>query len=106
MERIRVKVAIPHEQQMLQEIVEGAVELNESSMVLVPPAPPPHDILLVQPARDERETLEQGGKVLAIDSRPDKINLYELRPVGSVRWSSQLASKIRELVQPLIGPKP
>jgi hypothetical protein len=105
MERIRVKVVIPHNQQMLHEIVEGAVELNEDSMVLVPPALPPHDILLVQPDRDECDTLEQGGKVLALDSRADKMNLYELRPVGSVRRSSQLATKIRELVQPLIGPR-
>jgi hypothetical protein len=103
MQRIRVKVAIRDDQQILQQIVEGAVELNESSMVLVPPALPPHDVLLVQPDRDERDTLDHGGKVLAIDGRPDGINLYELRSLGSVRWSSQLAMKIRELVQPLIG---
>ena len=106
MDRIRVKVAIPDEQQMLHEIVEGAVELNSGTMVLVPPALPPHDVLLVQPAPDERETLQHGGKVLAFDGRPDKIDLYELRPLGSVTWSSQLAKKIRELVQPLIGPTP
>lgn len=103
MERIRVKVAMPREQKMLQEIVEGAVQLNDSSMVLVPPASPPHDVLLVQPDHEERDTLDHGGKVIAIDGREDRIDVYELRSMGSVRWSAQLARKIRELVQPLIG---
>lgn len=98
MERIRVKVALPDDQHMLQEIVEGAVELNSGSMVLVPPALPPHDVLLMQPARAERETLEKGGKVLAIDGRPGAVNLYELRPLGSAAGSSDLGDVIRDLV--------
>jgi hypothetical protein len=104
MERIKVRIALPQEQQMLREIVQGAVSLDGGMDILPPDAPASsEDILIVEAPRVERDTLDAGGEVLALDRRRDHIDLYVLQLLGRVRGSGQLANAIRRLMKPLTG---
>jgi hypothetical protein len=99
MQPIRVKVVVPAEQHMLQEIVEGAVSIDPEIDVVTNPSPPPNapDVLLVATSRDESETLKNGGRVLALDRTRDHVDLYELSLFERIRGSDQLASAIRRV---------
>ena len=98
MARITVRVSAPVDQHMLQEIVEGAMALDDGTALSAddPQAHPP-DVLLVPATRDETATLEGGGDVVALDRHDDHLNLYVLRFFDRVRGSAQLASAIRRL---------
>ena len=104
MERIKVRVALPQEQQMLREIVQGAISIDgEFDVVLPGSAATNEDVLIVETPREERDTLGAGGEVLALDRQHDHVDLYVLRLFERVRGSAQLASAIRKLVSPLMG---
>ncbi len=97
---IRVKVVVPAEQHMLQEIVEGAVSVDPAMDVMPNPSPPGNapDVLLISTSRDERETLENGGSIIALDQTRDRLDLYVLRLFEGIRGSAQLANAIRRVV--------
>ena len=89
---------------MLREIVQGAISMDGEMDVVPPDAPVSgEDVLIVEAGRVERETLDAGGEVVALDRRQDHVDLYVLRLLERVGGSAQLAGAIRRLVRPLLG---
>lgn len=101
----RIRVVINTPAGLQHEILTGAIRREDDMAVLDPPpagaAELDADIVIVSRMRDlrARDSLGDDARLLAIDDHDQRIDLYEVRPLGEARGAADLASVIRSLTQ-------
>ena len=99
-----IRVVINTPAGLQREILSGVIRQDDQMAVVESAAEDTADVIIVSHVRDvrRRDSLGRGEKVIAIDDHDQRVDLYEIRPLGQAVRAADLTAVIRTLARPAL----